>query len=495
MRRLVHPSGLAALAPDLFGMLDAEEARVEKGAELIASESYPIPEVVEAAGNINTAKYQEGWPYRRPLETGVIDVASAQRYYGGTEVYDRVELAAIGAALDMFGLSELGNAWACVQAPSGTIANFQVLTALAPVVPGESRPRMLGQHLKFGGGHLSHGAEVSITGQLWDWQHFMVRLDGHINYAQMAELLESHRPRVLVVGGSAVITAINFRKVREIVNEVTARTGVPCYIVADIAHPAGLIAARVGKFAHADYLPWGYADVVTTTTQKTLRGTSGGLQLMANDGMENLYDVRSPKGRVLRVSELIEKAVFPGSTGKALGNMVFAKAVGFRYAATPGFRTYAQAVLDNARAMVDTLITEGIPVVAADAECRGTENHCWLVDVDQMGMKGKQAEGLLARAHITVNVNTIPADPSRKQSPLNPFGVRMGSPALTCREGFGEEASREMATIIAHVLRSGGQDDVIEGLGRQVHDLMRRHPLYTSPEMLGETDYPEPARA
>lgn len=491
MRRLAHPIGLAAFAPDLHGMLDAEEARVERGAELIASESYPIPEVIEAAGNINTAKYQEGFPHLRNLD-GSIDSTRSQRYYGGTYVYDRVELAAIDSSLTMFGLPEFGTAWSCVQAPSGTIANFQVLTALAP--PGEGvRHHMVGQHLKDGGGHLSHGSPVSITGQLWDWNHFAVRIDGHIDYDQMAELVDSHRPRVLVVGGSAVITAINFRRVREMVDEVTGRTGVPCYIVADIAHPAGLIAARVGKFAHADFLPWGYADVVTTTTQKTLRGISGGLQLMSNDAMENLHGASTPKGRVLRVSELIEKAVFPGTTGKALGNVVFAKAVGFRYAGTPAFRTYAQAVVDNARAMVDTLIAEGIPVVAADAECCGTENHCWLVDVDAMGMKGKAAEALLARAHITVNVNTIPA-PGRKQSPMDPFGVRMGSPALTCRDGFGTEASREMATIIAAVLKSGGHADVIEGLGRQAMDLMGRHPLYTTPQ-IGESDYDEPGRA
>jgi glycine hydroxymethyltransferase len=402
--------------PEVHDAVAAEAARQHGTLELIASENFASPAVLQAAGTVLTNKYAEGYPGRR--------------YYGGCEHVDVVEALAISRALELF-----GGAHANVQPHSGAQANMAAYFAL--LQPGDT---LLGMDLSHGG-HLTHGSHVNSSGLIYRAFSYGVGSDGRIDYDRVADLAREHRPKVIVAGASAYPRIIDFAAFAAIAEEVDAR------FVVDMAHIAGLVAGGV----HPS--PVSHADVVTSTTHKTLRGPRGGFVVCRQDH-----------------AKAIDKAVFPGMQGGPLMHVIAAKAVAFREALQPSFRDYAAGVVANARALAETLLENGIDLVSG-----GTDNHLLLVDLTNLGdLTGKQAEAALERAHITCNKNTVPGE---KRSPFVTSGVRIGTAALTTR-GMGTGEMRRIGGWMAEVLRAPEDDGVAARVAREVAELCEAFPLY-----------------
>ncbi|UZE26060.1 serine hydroxymethyltransferase [Pseudomonas sp. B21-056] len=400
--------------------IDAEERRQELHIELIASENYTSRRVMEAQGSGLTNKYAEGYP--------------GKRYYGGCEHVDQVEQLAIDRAKTLFGAD-----YANVQPHSGSQANAAVYLALL-----QAGDTVLGMSLAHGG-HLTHGASVSFSGRLYhSVQYGIDTVTGVIDYDEVERLALEHQPKMIIAGFSAYSKTLDFPRFRAIADKVGA------YLFVDMAHVAGLVAAGL----YPNPLP--HAHVVTTTTHKTLRGPRGGLILAK--GHEDLW-------------KKLNAAVFPGGQGGPLMHVIAAKAVCFKEALEPGFRTYQEQVIKNARTMADIFIQRGYDVVSG-----GTDNHLFLVSLIRQCLTGKDADAALGRAHITVNKNAVPNDP---QSPFVTSGLRIGTPAVTTR-GFRELECGALANWICDILDSLGDSDVEARIARQVAALCERYPVYSA---------------
>jgi glycine hydroxymethyltransferase len=415
--------GASGLDPEVFGAIGRELRRQQEQIELIASENIVSRAVLEAQGSVLTNKYAEGYPGRR--------------YYGGCEYVDEIETLAIERAKALFGA-----AWANVQPHSGSQANQAVFMAL--MSPGDT---FMGMDLA-AGGHLTHGKSVNQSGKWFKPVAYSVRTqDNLIDYEAMAETALACRPKVIIAGGSAYSRTIDFAKFRAAADSVGAK------LMVDMAHFAGLVAAGV----FPDPLP--HAHVVTTTTHKTLRGPRGGM-ILSND---------------LKLGKKIDSAVFPGLQGGPLMHVIAAKAVAFGEALKPEFKAYAGRIIENARALADSLASRGLAIVSG-----GTDSHLMLVDLRPKGVTGKAAEAALERAGITCNKNGIPFDPA---PPAVTSGLRLGTPACTTR-GFGPEEFRRVGLLIVEVVealaRAGeaGDAEVEARVRREVLDLTARFPIY-----------------
>jgi len=415
---LKREMNIADYDAELWRAMEQEVVRQEEHIELIASENYTSPRVMQAQGSQLTNKYAEGYP--------------GKRYYGGCEFVDVVEQLAIDRAKELFGAD-----YANVQPHSGSQANFAVYTAL--LQPGDT---VLGMNLAHGG-HLTHGSPVNFSGKLYNIIPYGIDESGHIDYAELAELALKHRPKMIIGGFSAYSGIVDWAKLREIADSVGA------YLFVDMAHVAGLVAADV----YPNPVP--YAHVVTTTTHKTLAGPRGGL-ILAKGGSEELY-------------KKLNSAVFPGGQGGPLMHVIAGKAVALKEAMEPAFRIYQQQVAKNAKAMVEVFLQRGYNIVSG-----GTDNHLFLVDLVDKNLTGKEADAALGRANITVNKNTVPNDP---KSPFVTSGIRIGTPAVT-RRGFNDGDVRELAGWICDVLDSIHDEAVIERTKQKVLDICARYPVY-----------------
>jgi glycine hydroxymethyltransferase len=424
---------LPPLAPTdtaLADLIAAEERRQRDGIELIASENFVSAAVLSAVGSVLTNKYAEGYP--------------GKRYYGGCEVVDQVESLAIARAKQLFGAEHVN-----VQPHSGANANLAAYLALAE--PGD---RILGLSLQEGG-HLTHGHAVNFSGRLFQPHFYGVEAtSGLLDYDGMARKAREVRPKLIIAGASAYSRMWDFKRFREIADEVGA------YLVADIAHPAGLVAAGF----HPS--PIGYAHVTTTTTHKTLRGPRGGMILCGEE-----------------FAKAIDRSVFPGFQGGPLMHVIAGKAVAFGEALAPEFRTYAAAVIENAQAMASELISRGLPVISG-----GTDTHLMLVDVGALGMSGRTAEQTLDAVGITCNKNTIPGE---TRPPTQASGIRLGTPAITTR-GFGVAETRRVARLIAEILAAPGDPALANRVAEEVADLIAQFPL---PEDTVAAQLPAPSGA
>ena len=408
---------LASTDPVIAELIDSELRRQRDHLELIASENFTSAAVLAAQGSVLTNKYAEGLP--------------GKRYYGGCEYVDKIEQVAIDRAKQLFGAAH-----ANVQPHSGAQANFAVFLTL--LEPGDT---FMGMDLSHGG-HLTHGSPVNVSGKWFKACHYGVsRETEQLDYDSIRELALQHRPKLVICGYSAYPRIIEFEKLRAIADEVGA------YLLADIAHIAGLVASGL----HPDPIP--YCDVVTTTTHKTLRGPRGGLILT----------------RDAELGKKLDKAVFPGSQGGPLEHVIAAKAVAFGEALKPEFKVYSAQVIENARAMATGLQKRGFKIVS-----NGTDNHLMLVDLRSIGMTGKEADRLVSGVNITANKNTVPFDP---ESPFVTSGLRLGSPAMTTR-GMNTAEFTEIANIIADRLLNPEDETVAQDCRRRVAALCDRFPLY-----------------
>ena len=402
----------------LWQAMEQEKVRQEEHVELIASENYTSPRVMEAQGSQLTNKYAEGYP--------------GKRYYGGCEYVDIVEQLAIDRAKALFGAD-----YANVQPHSGSQANFGVFTAL--LNPGDT---ILGMNLAHGG-HLTHGSPVNLSGKLYNVIPYGIDESGKIDYDELAALAQQHKPKMIIGGFSAYSGVCDWAKMREIADSIGA------WLFVDMAHVAGLVAADV----YPNPLP--HAHVVTTTTHKTLAGPRGGL-ILAKGGDEEFY-------------KKLNSGIFPGGQGGPLMHVIAGKAVAFKEAMEPEFKTYQQQVAKNAKAMVEVLLQRGYNIVSG-----GTHNHLFLLDLVEKNLTGKEADAALGSANITVNKNSVPNDP---KSPFVTSGIRIGTPAVT-RRGFKEAEVRELAGWIADVLDNVNDTATIERVKGQVLALCARFPVY-----------------
>ncbi len=408
---------IAAFDKELANALEAEQRRQEEHIELIASENYTSPRVMEAQGSVLTNKYAEGYP--------------GKRYYGGCEHVDVVEQLAIDRACKLFGAD-----WANVQPHSGSQANAAVYMGL--IAPGDT---ILGMSLAHGG-HLTHGAKVNFSGKIYRAVQYGIDADGLIDYDEVETLALEHRPKMLVAGFSAYSRHLDFKRFRAIADKVGA------LLFVDMAHVAGLVAA--GLYPN----PVPHADVVTATTHKTLRGPRGGLIV----GRSN------PD-----LQKKIQSMVFPGIQGGPLMHIIAAKAVAFQEALQPDFAAYQQQVIANAKAMAEVFIARGFSIVSG-----GTDDHLFLLNLIGKGITGKTADAALGAAHITVNKNAVPNDP---QSPFVTSGIRIGTPAVTTR-GLREAEVHELAGWICDILDDISNPNVVERVRGQVTALCKRLPVY-----------------
>ena len=411
---------IAEFDPEIQAAIDAERERQEQHIELIASENYASPRAMEAQGSVLTNKYAEGYP--------------GKRYYGGCENVDVVENLAIERACELFGAD-----WANVQPHAGSQANAAVYMAV--LKPGDT---VLGMSLD-AGGHLTHGAKPNFSGKMYNAIQYGLDNDtGLIDYDQVEKLAREHQPKMIVAGFSAYSQIVDWQRFRDIADEVGA------ILLVDMAHVAGLVAAGVYPS------PVGIADITTTTTHKTLGGPRGGLIMgKANDDLQ----------------KKINSAVFPGGQGGPLEHVIAAKAICFKEAMEPSFKTYQQQVVKNAQAMAKVFIDRGFDVVS-----NGTENHLFLLSLVKQDITGKDADAALGRAHITVNKNAVPNDP---RSPFVTSGLRIGSPAIT-RRGFNEADATELAGWICDILDNMDDEAVIDAVRGKVGEICKRLPVYES---------------
>ncbi|HFI8453696.1 TPA: serine hydroxymethyltransferase [Escherichia coli] len=415
---LKREMNIADYDAELWQAMEQEKVRQEEHIELIASENYTSPRVMQAQGSQLTNKYAEGYP--------------GKRYYGGCEYVDIVEQLAIDRAKELFGAD-----YANVQPHSGSQANFAVYTTL--LEPGDT---VLGMNLAHGG-HLTHGSPVNFSGKLYNIVPYGIDATGHIDYADLEKQAKEHKPKMIIGGFSAYSGVVDWAKMREIADSIGA------YLFVDMAHVAGLVAAGV----YPNPVP--HAHVVTTTTHKTLAGPRGGL-ILAKGGSEELY-------------KKLNSAVFPGGQGGPLMHVIAGKAVALKEAMEPEFKTYQQQVAKNAKAMVEVFLERGYKVVSG-----GTDNHLFLVDLVDKNLTGKEADAALGRANITVNKNSVPNDP---KSPFVTSGIRVGTPAIT-RRGFKEAEAKELAGWMCDVLDSINDEAVIERIKGKVLDICARYPVY-----------------
>ena len=409
---------IAGFDDELWNAIQAEEKRQEAHIELIASENYTSPRVMEAQGSALTNKYAEGYP--------------GKRYYGGCEFVDIAEDLAITRAKELFGA-----AYANVQPHSGSQANSAVFMAL--LKPGDT---VLGMSLAHGG-HLTHGASVNFSGKIYNAVQYGLNPDtGLIDYDEVESLAVEHKPKMIIAGFSAYSQELDFARFRAIADKVGA------YLFVDMAHVAGLVAAGV----YPDPVP--HAHVVATTTHKTLRGPRGGLILACDDA---------------DLQKKLNSAVFPGGQGGPLMHVIAAKAICFKEAMSDEFKVYQKQVIKNAKAMAEVFVSRGFDVISG-----GTENHLFLVSLIKQDITGKDADAALGRAHITVNKNAVPNDP---RSPFVTSGLRIGTPAVTTR-GFGESECRDLAGWMCDILDNLEDESVNDRVREQVEGLCSRFPVY-----------------
>ncbi len=422
--------------PEVFGAIEREVARQNDGIELIASENFVSKAVLQAMGSPLTNKYAEGLP--------------GKRYYGGCQFVDEAEDLARERAKKLFGCE-----WVNVQPHSGAQANAAIYLTL--LKPGDT---FLGLDLSHGG-HLTHGSRVNFSGLLYHAEYYGIEKDGpmagHIDMDKVRQKAQAIQPKMISIGASAYPRDFDYAAFRAIADEVGA------FLWMDMAHPAGLIAAGLLN----DPLP--HAHIVSTTTHKTLRGPRGGMLLIGKDFLNPFGKVAPKSGRVKRMSELFDSAVFPGTQGGPLMHVIAAKAVGFGEALKPAFKTYAAQVQKNARAMAEAFLERGYHVVSG-----GTDNHLILIDLRNKGLTGKQAEEALQAADITVNKNMVPFD---DKSPFVTSGIRLGTPAMTTR-GLAEAECVVMVDLIDRVLSRLGDEQVLHQVQGEVQALTADFPLY-----------------
>ena len=415
----ITQKNLKEFDPELWASIDSETSRQEEHIELIASENYTSKSILEVQGSVLTNKYAEGYP--------------GKRYYGGCEHVDVAEALAIERAKELYGA-----AYANVQPHSGASANSAVYLALC-----EAGDSILGMSLDHGG-HLTHGAKVNFSGKTYEsFQYGLDPSTGELNYKEVEELAKKHSPKMIVAGFSAYSGIVDWEKFRTIADSVNA------YLLVDMAHVSGLVAAK----EYPSPIP--YADVVTTTTHKTLRGPRGGL-ILARENEE--------------IHKKLNSAIFPGTQGGPLMHVIAAKAVCFKEALDPAFKDYQKQVKANAKKMAATFMERGIDIVS-----KGTENHMFLVDLVNKGITGKDADAALGRANITVNKNAVPNDP---QSPFVTSGLRIGTPASTTR-GFKEAEVTQVAEWICDVIEDIDNELVINKVKEKVIELCSRFPVYS----------------
>ena len=418
----------------IFELIEQEHLRQQKGMELIASENFVSDEVMEAMGSCLTNKYAEGYP--------------GKRYYGGCQVVDKVEQLAIDRVCQLFGAE-----YANVQPHSGAQANAAVL--LAVLKPGDT---FMGMNLDHGG-HLSHGSAVNTSGILYNPVGYTLdKSTGRVDYDEMERLARECKPKLIIGGGSAYSRDWDYARMRSIADEVGA------LLMIDMAHPAGLIAAGLLQN------PVRYAHIVTSTTHKTLRGPRGGIILMGKD-FDNPWGLKTPKGVVKKMSQILNSAVFPGQQGGPLEHVIAAKAVAFGEALQPEFKAWAKQVQKNAKVLADELIKRGFTIVSG-----GTDNHSMLVDLREKypDLTGKVAENALVAADITVNKNMVPFD---TRSAFQTSGIRLGTPAMTTR-GAKEDMMVLIAELIETVLDAPENPEVIASVRQRVNDVMAAYPMF-----------------
>ncbi|MEW6060682.1 MAG: serine hydroxymethyltransferase [Bacteroidota bacterium] len=419
--------------PEVYQAIKNEQNRQNSKLELIASENFVSPAVLQAAGTVLTNKYAEGYP--------------GKRYYGGCEYVDVVEDLARTRVKQLFGAE-----YANVQPHSGSQANMAVYFTF--IKPGD---KVLGMNLSHGG-HLTHGSPVNFSGQMYNFTAYGVSKEtGYIDYNEVEDVAKRERPKLITVGASAYSRNIDYKKFREIADSVGA------LLFADIAHPAGLIAAKLLN----DPIP--HCHVVTSTTHKTLRGPRGGIILVGKD-FENPWGLKAPKsGRTKMISELLDSMVIPGVQGGPLMHIIAAKAVAFKEALQPEFKTYAQQIIKNAQTLAAYLVGKGYHIISG-----GTDNHLMLIDLRNKNVTGKEAQEALDEAGITTNKNAVPFD---DKSPLITSGIRIGTPALTTR-GMKEHEMKIVGELIDEVISNIGKREVYESVKKKVAELCSAFPLY-----------------
>jgi glycine hydroxymethyltransferase len=417
----------------IFKLLDEEQQRQEEGIELIASENFVSKQVMEAAGSVATNKYAEGLP--------------GKRYYGGCQVVDEIETIAIDRAKQLFNAE-----WVNVQPHSGAQANAAVM--LGCLNPGD---KILGFDLSHGG-HLTHGSPVNFSGKLYEPHFYGVnRETGYVDYEQLKAVALKEKPKMIICGASAYSRDWDYEFIRKVADEVGA------IILADISHPAGLIARGLLN----DPMP--HCHIVTTTTHKTLRGPRGGMILLGQD-FENPFGIKTPKGETKMMSAVLDMAVFPGTQGGPLEHIIAAKAVAFGEALTDEYMKYIVQVKKNAAVMAEEFVNRGYEIVSG-----GTDNHLILIDLRNKNITGKAAENALVAADITANKNMVPYD---DKSPFVTSGIRLGTAAITTR-GIKEKHMEEIVELIDMVINAPEDEHTTKKVKKMVHKLMEAHPLYS----------------
>ncbi len=416
----------------LFELIKKEKKRQKNGLELIASENYVSKQVLKAMGSVLTNKYAEGYP--------------GKRYYGGCEVVDQVEQLAIDRAKELFGA-----VYANVQPHSGSQANAAVYQAI--LKPGD---KILGFDLSHGG-HLTHGSPVNFSGILYDIVSYGVDKEtGEIDYDKIQEIATKEKPKLILAGASAYSRDMDFKRFRKIADSVGA------LLLADISHPAGLIAKGILN----DPMP--HAHIVTTTTHKTLRGPRGGLILMG-ENFDNPWGLKFKSGKIKKMSGILNSAVFPGMQGGPLEHVIAAKAVAFKEALSDDFLHYQVQIKKNAKALASAFVKKEYNLISG-----GTDNHMMLIDLRNKNITGKEAENALVKAHITVNKNMVPFD---TQSPFVTSGIRVGTPAITTR-GLLEKDMDKIVDLIDRVIQNFEDEKVLKEVGKEVKKMMKDYPIY-----------------
>ncbi len=437
----VNPHILRKIAVDMsqrdtvvFNLIQNELERQQEGIELIASENFVSQQVMDAMGSVLTNKYAEGLP--------------GKRYYGGCQIVDQIEQLAIDRLKALFGLE-----WANVQPHSGAQANAAVM--LAVLKPGD---KILGFDLSHGG-HLTHGSPVNFSGKLYTPSFYGVEKEtGLINYDNVRDIAIAEKPKLIICGASSYSRDWNYEALRNIADEVGA------LLLADISHPAGLIAKGLLNN------PVPHCHIITSTTHKTLRGPRGGVIMMGKD-FPNPWGEKTPKGEIKMMSSILDSAVFPGTQGGPLEHVIAAKAVAFGEALSPNFEIYCKQVMANAKALANSMVKRGYSVISG-----GTDNHMMLIDLRTKSddLTGKLAENTLVKCDITINKNTVPFE---TRSPFVTSGIRLGTPAITSR-GLQEEQMEIIAELIDRALMNHQNDEILNEVKKDVHQLMKAYPLY-----------------
>ncbi|MBC7934263.1 MAG: serine hydroxymethyltransferase [Rhizobacter sp.] len=415
----------------IFDLIDQELGRQRDGIELIASENFTSLQVMEAMGTSLTNKYAEGYP--------------GKRYYGGCEIVDQVEQLAIDRLRQVFNCT-----YANVQPHSGAQANGAVF--LAVMKPGE---KFLGLDLSMGG-HLTHGSAANFSGKTYQALHYGVTKDGIVDYEQLETIARAENPKMIICGASAYSRDWDYARIRAVADEIGA------IVFADIAHPAGLIAAGLLKD------PFDHCHIVTSTTHKTLRGPRGGIIMLRHD-FENPWGLKDPKGNTRMMSSLLDLAVFPGTQGGPLEHVIAAKAIAFGEILSADFKAYGQQIIANAQAMAKAFVAKDYQIISG-----GTDNHLMLIDLRNKNITGKKAQETLDKAHITLNKNAVPYD---DKSPFVTSGIRIGVPSITTR-GMKEEHMQTVVDLIDKILMNIDDEAIIAGVKEEVKTFMKQFPLY-----------------